>query len=162
MPRQLVHVTAKVDATKATQEFKQARREINTRLKSAMEKAGKRVVLPEAKRRAGGLRVEGVSVSSALVIRARSTTAFLTTSLRGKKARAVGLMEYGGTVHTPVLPKKKKAVLVNGQPIAAMTTPRHYTGRHFMTTAVQVSLPKTERVILEEVMHAFDGLEHHP
>lgn len=162
MPKPLVHVGVKVDAAKATAEFKQARREINTRLKAAMEKAGKRVVLPEAKRRTAGLRVEGVSVSSALVIRARSTTAFLTTSLRGKKARAVGLMEYGGTVHTPVLPKKKKAVLVNGMPIAAMTTPRHYRGRHMLAFSVEAKLPQTERVILEEVMRAFDGLEHHP
>lgn len=157
-----IRVNVKVDAAKATEEFKQARRDINSRLKAAMERAGKRVVLPEAKRRVGGLRVEGVSVASSLVIRARSTTAFLTTSLRGRKARAVGLMEYGGTVHSPVLPKKKKAVVVNGQPIAAMTTPRHYRPRLFLTTAVHSNLPKTERVILEEVMHAFDGLPHTP
>lgn len=157
-----IRVDVKVDAHKATEEFKQARREMNARLKLALEKAGKRVVLPAAKRGAGHLRVEGVNVASALVIRARSTSAVLTTSLRGKKARAVGLMEYGGTVRAPVLPKKKKAVVVNGQPIAAMTTPRHYTGKHFMTTAVQSNLPQTERVILEEIMQAFDGLEHHP
>lgn len=155
-----MRVSVRVDAHRASDEFKQARKEINGRLKAAMKQAGERVVLPEAKRRSGGLKVAGISTASLLVVVPRRASAYITA--RGKRGRAVGLQEFGGTVRSPVLPKKKKAVLVNGQPIAAMTTPRVYTGRHFLTGAVQAKLPETERVILEEILDAFDGLEHHP
>lgn len=151
-----MRVNVKVDAEKASDEFKQARRELNKRAGEAAVMAGKRVALPEARRRAPGF------VKSVLTVKRSGKGAVLTTTLRGKKSRVVGLLEHSGTVRTVIVPKSAKAVLVNGQPVARVDTPRKYRGKHFLRNAVESKQTEIQDAILEETMKSFDGLEHTP
>jgi hypothetical protein len=155
-------VTAHIDAVKTSDQFVQARRDINLRLKEGLKAAGEEVALPKARLLAGNLKVAGVPTASSLVVKARARDAVLTTNMRGKLARAVGLQEMGGTVKTPILPRRKKAVVVNGQPVAKVTTPRHYEGRRFLMLSVETQREQIDSAILRHVMRSFDGLEHTP
>jgi hypothetical protein len=117
-----VRVQVKVDATKATEEFQRARRDVDKRLRIGLRTAGEKVALPEARRRAP---VKTGRLRSSLTVKSRARDAVLTTSLTGKRARYVGLLEYGGTVRTTIEPKRKQAVVVNGQPVARVTESAH-------------------------------------
>jgi acyl dehydratase len=151
-----VRVDVHVDASKATEEFQHARRDADKRLRIGLRTAGEKVALPEARRRAphksGRLR-------SSLVVKSRARDAVLTTSLTGKKARYIGLMEYGGTVRTTIEPKRKKAIVINGQPVARVTEPRTYRARHFLSGAVDAKHREIDQALLDETLKAFDGFE---
>lgn len=151
-----VRIEVHVDAAKATEEFQHARRDMDKRLRVGLRTAGEKVALPEARRRAptktGRLR-------SSLTVKSRARDAVLTTSLTGKKARYVGLLEYGGTVRTTIEPKRKKALIVNGQPVARVTGERHYRARHFLSGAVDARREQIQQALLDETMKAFDGFE---
>lgn len=165
-----VRVQAKVSADKASPVFKQARKDVRERTKMALLAAGEDVALPAAKRGASHLKVEGVPVNSTLVVRARPTSAYLTTTLRGRRGRAVGLLEFGGTVGTKVEPKRSRrgkgghapAVFTPFGPRANVTRPRHYKGQFFLTHSVERNEGRIDERILKELMHLFDGLEHTP
>jgi hypothetical protein len=138
-----VRVQVKIDADKASDDFKAARKQVDRRLREGLKTAGEKVALPEAKRRAP--------------VKSRARDAVLTTSLAGKRARYVGLLEWGGTVRAPIEPSKKKALVVNGQPVARVAGPRHYKARHFLSGAVEAKQPQIEQALLDETMKAFDG-----
>jgi hypothetical protein len=151
-----VRVEVKVDATKATEEFQRARRDVDKRLRIGLRTAGEKVALPEARRRAP---VKTGRLRSSLTVKSRARDAVLTTSLTGKRARYVGLLEYGGTVRTTIEPKRKQAVVVNGQPVARVTEPRTYRARHFLSGAVDAKRRAIEQALLDETVKAFDGFE---
>lgn len=157
-----MRIVVKVDADKASREFKEARREINQRLKDALLEAGEQIALPRAKRSAAGLRVEGIPIASTLVVRARRSSAYITSTLRGKKARAVGYLEYGGTIRTVIRPKKAKALMTPFGPRAVVRAPRHHRGTYPITRAVKGREPLIAAAVLEDVMQAFNGLDHTP
>lgn len=155
-----LNVRVTIDADRATAEFREARRDVNARTREGLRRAGERVALPAARRYAGGLKVAGQSVATSLMIRPTTRDAFLTTRMRGIKARAVGLQEHGGVVTTQIRPKGDgQAVVVNGQPVAYVATPRRHTGRKFMTRAVERNRDEIAVVVRDELMHAFDGLD---
>jgi hypothetical protein len=60
------------------------------------------------------------------------------------------------------VPKKKRALVVNGQPVASVDTPRHYHGKHFMTDAVASRADRIAGAVLRHIMRVFDPLEHRP
>jgi HK97 gp10 family phage protein len=151
-----VRVNVKIDAEKASDDFKAARKQVDRRLREGLKTAGEKVALPEAKRRAP---VKTGRLRASLVVKSRARDAVLTTSLVGKRARYVGLLEWGGTVRAPIEPSKKKALLVNGQPVARVAGPRHYKARHFLLGAVEAKQPQIEQALLDETMKAFDGFE---
>jgi hypothetical protein len=128
--------------SKATDEFQRARRDVDKRLRIGLRTAGEKVALPEARRRAP---VKTGRLRSSLTVKSRARDAVLTTSLTGKRARYVGLLEYGGTVRTTIEPKRKQAVVVNGQPVARVTGERHYRARHFLSGAVDAKRPRSSR-----------------
>jgi hypothetical protein len=137
-----VRVEAHVDAVKSTEAFKQARRDVNARLRDGLRAAGEKVALPEARRLAPSKTGE---LASSLAVKSTARSASLTTSLRGKKGRRVGLLEFGGTVKTQILPRKAKALYFGGRFAARVTAPRTIRGRHFLTRAVHEQLPEIER-----------------
>jgi hypothetical protein len=150
-----------VDRTAAI--FKKARRDIGIDLRDAVAKAGEEEVLPVARTHAGTLKVAGRSVAGTLVVRkGRGNTAYITSTMRGKLGRAVGLQEFGGTVKTVLLPKRKRALVVNGHPVARVDTPRHYKGRHFMTNAVDERRDSIAGAIMRELLRTFDPIAHTP
>jgi len=150
-----LNIKVKIDAARGTAEFREARREINARTKAGLRIAGEREALPVvrvlAPMRTGRLR-------SSLVVRATTRNAFLTTNLRGKKGRYVGLQEFGGVVRTPIKPKKAKALHFGGRFAAKVTTPRKYRGHHFMELGIRRAQPRIQKAIVEEVTRAFDGI----
>lgn len=159
----MIRIHAHVDARQVTEVFRKARREINARTRQGMVKAGEETVLPRAKTLAGNLRVNRRSVAGSLIVRATARSAYLGSQLRGQNNRTVGLQNYGGTVTTPILPKRgKQAILVNGSPRARVTTPRHYTGRRFLNRAVEERIDEYGTALLPHTLRAFDGLPHTP
>jgi HK97 gp10 family phage protein len=152
----VVRVDVKIDAGKASDDFKAARKQVDARLKEGLKTAGEKVALPEARRRAP---VKTGALRASLIVKPRARDAVLTTRLAGKKARYVGLLEFGGTVRVPIEPAKKKALVVNGQPVARVDAPRHYKARRFLTGAVESKRPQIEQALLDETMKAFDGFD---
>lgn len=147
-----VRVEAHVEDARATEGFKQARREINGRLKDGLRRAGEKVALPTARRLAPSKSGE---LASSLVVKTTTRSASLTTSLRGKKGRRVGLLEFGGTVKAPIEHRKAQALYFGGRFAAKVTTPRTFRGQHFLTRAVHDQIPEIEAAIGEEVLRAF-------
>lgn len=150
-----VQVGIKIDAGKTTAAFREARRGINAKLRDGLKDAGERVVLPTARSRAP---VKSGALRSSLIVRATPRKAFLTTSLRGQKGSYVGVQEFGGTLRFEIKPKKKKALLVNGRPVARVKRPRRIKGRHFMTGAVESKVGQITEVMQAEMMKVFDSL----
>lgn len=144
--------------------FKDARREVFQRLATGLRAAGEKDALPSA--RALSPSVSG-ALRSSLVVKASATggrgntyglrAAYLTTNLRGKKGRYVGLQEYGGTVKNVIRPRKAKALYINGRFAAQVTSARTYKGQGFMRRGVAKALPGMERTINDEIMKAFEG-----
>jgi len=148
-----MRVNVKVDADRASAEFKQVRRQARQVAGDAAMRAGERVALPDAKRRAPGF------IVSTLIVKRRGTSAVLTTSLPGKKARVVGLLEFGGTVRTVIRAREGGALRTPDGPRAAINQPRTYTGKHFLGDAVNENRRLIDEAILEETLKAFDGFE---
>jgi hypothetical protein len=152
-----VRVGVKVDADKASGEFRQARRDINHQLRQALKKAAEHDALPAARVAAPAFAVPY------LIAKATSRSAYITA--RGPRwvGRALGLLEYGGTVRTPIVPRDAEALSIGPDiAVARVDTPRHYHPSLRLTKAVELRRPRIEESILREVMHAFDGLPHTP
>lgn len=150
-----VTLEVQVDVAHTIRTFRDVRREIARGFDQIQAEAAEKTVLPEAKRRASGLRVEGSSTAAALVVRKRRTAPFMTTRFRGRKARAAGLQEFGGTVRTEIRPRKKKAVVVNGQPVAVVRTAREYRARKFMFGAVDSKMDEFGAEVRDGLVDVF-------
>lgn len=148
-----------IDADRASDQFKAARKEINAHRKQALEAAAG-VVMPEARRRTPGF------AASHLTIRATARTAFITTKgLSRTMNRVFGLLEHGGTVRTRIVADEFKgaAALKTPQgPRAAVNAPRNYKARRYLTGAIESRRPQIDEAILRETMKAFDGFDHTP
>lgn len=143
--------------------FKKARRETGLQLRQAIVDAATEEVLPLARTNASNLKVAGRGVAGTLVVRkGAGNTAYMTSTMRGKFGRAFGLQEFGGTVKTRLVPKKKRALVVNGQPVASVDTPRHYKGKKFMLRAVDSRRDRIAEATLRHIMRVFDPVEHRP
>jgi hypothetical protein len=151
-------VAAKVDDDASPVLRKAARRELGRHVKTGLRRAAERAVLPSARRRA--VQHAGAA-GAALIVRSRASSAYLTCR-SARQGRIVGLLNFGGTVRTPIRPKKGQAVVVNGQPVAQVTTPRVYHGAHFLERSVAETFPAFERILLTEVLKAFDPMQHQP
>lgn len=116
---------------RGTLQMKQARKALREKVRDEVQGVGEQEVLPAVRMASPSF------VKSALAIRSRGTTAQVVTRLPLKRDRVVGLLEFGGLVTANVLPKSKQAVVVAGQPVAAVTTPRRYKGKHRMMDAVR-------------------------
>lgn len=154
-------VKVAIDAKKGSDEMRAARRQFNRQLKEALKTAGEKVVLPVAKRRAAGLKVEGTPIASTLVVRARSNHAVLQTTLRGRKNRAAGLLEFGGTVSSPIRPKNAQAIFWPGasHPVAVVEGSRTIKGQLYLIGAVHQTERRTSLAIRDEMLKAFDGFD---
>lgn len=152
-----LQVRIKVDHDRASREFKEARRDLGGKMREALRVAGERAALPAARAAAWS------PFAGTLVVRSTRSSAYITTRLRGKKGRAVGLLEWGGTVRTKIVPKSKLALTVGPDVVRAnVTTPRHYRASLRLTKAVQARRAEIDETVLREVMTAFDGFQHTP
>jgi hypothetical protein len=79
------------------------------------------------------------------------------------RARAAGLLEFGGTVRTPLRPKpgrstptgRPPALNVNGSPRAVVRTARHYRARRYLQDAVDERLPMFGEHVRDEIVGFF-------
>lgn len=151
----------RVDAAATEEAFKRVRGQANDALKKGMVTAAQREVVPTARRLAP--RRSG-RLAGSITARPSRGTVMLTTTLRGKQARVAGLLEFGGTVRKPVRPRRKwskknrshpAAVIVNGQPVAAVTAPRHYRARHFLATARDERIGQWGEAVRPAILKAF-------
>lgn len=154
-------VRVKVDTGLADAALREVRRDANRAMRDGIVQAAEMTVLPRARafapRRTGRL-------AASLVVRRSGSRAYLTTSLAGKAARRAGLLEFGGTVRTPIVPKRKRArgnrrrpaaLHFGGRFAARVTTPRRYRGRRYMTRGVEAGLPAFTDQMARSVLVSF-------
>jgi hypothetical protein len=144
-----------VDTAAADRAFRAVKRDIGRAFDQILANAAEHTVLPDAQRRAGNLKIEGDSTAAGLVVRKRRTAPFLTTRFRGRKGRAAGLQEFGGVVRTEIRPRRKKAVVVNGQPVARVTKARHYRAHKFLFGAVDANLDEFAQQARDDLVDIF-------
>lgn len=153
-------------ADRTSDAFKQARRDVYRRARAGIKRAGERAILPGARRgTAAGSPIDAGQV----VVKTTGSYGYLTCRTV-KAGRVVGLLNFGGTLTDPIIPRGrrlksgrgKKAIAFGGIVVSQVTTARKYDGKHFLERARDAGFPVYERVLLEEVMRAFDPVEHAP
>jgi hypothetical protein len=154
----VIRITATVDADQATDAFKHARRDIYRRAKSGIKHAGERTILPKARR---GMTANTPVVASQLVVKTTASDGYLTAS-RAKEGRKIGLLNFGGQVREPILPKDKKALSFGGIVVSQVNRARRYRGSHFLEKARDEGLQEFGQALLPEILLAFEPLEHSP
>jgi hypothetical protein len=171
MPGGQVRVDVHVDAEKASLAFKEARAQINTRVREGLEEAG-RAVLPTAQLFAGNLKVRATPTRDLLTVKTTQRSAYLTSRVGGKIGRVVGLQEFGtraeGGMRKEIRPRRGRRSTGSHAPAVgnvtfgffAHTGPEyHYEGRHFLTRAVEVKRPVIEETLLNATLKAFKGFD---
>lgn len=141
-----IAVRIEVDEEAVVRALRESRRELKRDVAQALGEAAERHALPVARRRAPGF------VSGSLVIRTNASGARMTTTLRGTPRKIAGLLEFGGTVATPIRPKRARALSIGGGIFrGAVTTPRTYRGKAFMRGAVAEKADAIARETSDEV-----------
>lgn len=169
----MIRVQARIEGVeKTSDEFKEARKDIYRRTKRGLKEAGERTILPIARR---STERETPRDGGDVVVKTTASYAYLTC--RTKKAgRIVGLLNFGGTLRDPIQPRVRAgvprrargdkrrpgAVKFGNVIVARVERPRRYTGAHFLERARDQGMDEYGRVLLVDLMHAFDGLEHTP
>lgn len=165
-----IRLNVQVDADQATATFKKARRLIRREFHDILLQSTDDVVVPTARALAGGLRIKRKSTAAMIIARKGAfNSVYLTSRTRGQIGRAFGLQELGGHISTPLVAKRRGA---RGGHAPAIKTPhgfffrvsgvRTYTGRRFLTRAVEHELGHVTDVAMKRLMTAFDPLEHTP
>jgi hypothetical protein len=145
-----LNVQVKIDVDRATDAFRRARRDINSQVRRALLAAAEHDALPAGRRAAPTFAVPY------LIARATSRSAYI--SARGPRwvGRALGLLEFGGTVRTELQPKTAQALSLGPDLVRARVTgPRRYHPQLRLTKAVESRRPQIEESILEEVIKVF-------
>lgn len=156
-----MHVRVNVEGAERTSaEFKRARKEVRSRMRTAILTAAEREVLPDARRNAPA--VSG-RLRGSLIVRGKYNGAYITTKMRGKRARYVGLHEFGGTVTAPITPKRRRnsnrsALRINGAFVGSVQAPRTYRGQRFASKAVLANGPAVLRELKTELAKSLGGL----
>lgn len=154
----MIVIAASVDADRAVETFKRARRDIYTRARSGMKRAAEKAVLPRARREVG---TETPVPPGQLVVKTTTTYAYLTAS-SVKQGRKIGLLNYGGTVRQPIRPRRRRALSFAGVVVSQVNTARRYRGEHFLEDAVEAQRDEFGQALLPEILAAFEPLEHRP
>ena len=161
----MIRIEATVDADQATDAFKRARRDIYKRTRSGMKHAGERTILPKARR---GMTGKTPVVASQLVVKTTAQDAFL-TARSVKEGRKVGLLNYGGELDDPSVPKRArskaksprgpKALAFGGIVVSQVSKARRFRGSHFLEKARDEGLDEFGQALLPEILLAFEPLE---
>lgn len=77
-------------------------------------------------------------IADTITARAAAKGVWITTTARGKRRAIVGVTNFGGTIRTPILPRKRKAIrMPDGRFVSAVRTPRTIQGKHYLEAAVE-------------------------
>lgn len=153
----LVRVTVHADRARAA--TRDVRRHLGRDTKDVIARSVDRRTVPIARRRAPSI------VAHSIVARATTTRAYLTTTLRGKRRRMFGLMEWGGTLRKPITPRRAGGVLhfrVNGRDVFVrrVSAPRTYPAKAFVRQAIEESRTKVLRDIERDLPDALQRRLH--
>jgi hypothetical protein len=130
----------------------ETRAQLDEDVRSALIGVAEDVVLPVTRTLAP--RRSGELVSS-LVARATQRGAYITSSIRGKRGRRVGLLEFGGTVKKPIVPRRARALTpAPGVFVARITTHRTYPAQMFMQRSVAVQQSRIRAAIGDALTEA--------
>lgn len=139
-------------------ELKQARKQLNAKVKEGLIEGGTRHVLPSVLRRAPSV------TRPFLTAKATSRQGYIGTKGSRQGDRITGLLNYGGVLRKPIAPKTKQALSWPGAggrvTVGAVTGPRTVTGKHFIEAGVEDarSIGGLEQSLLDAVMDAFGEL----
>lgn len=130
-----MRVTTRVDTRGAVDGLERIHRSSDRDVARVLTDRARRRVLPVAKRLAPGI------VAASLVVREGESSAVLTTSATGMRRRIVGFTNVGGTVSTPIVPRRARALrLANGKIVARVSGPRTVAGMRYLEKAAQQGL----------------------
>lgn len=147
----------RVDDVRTIAEFKEFRRELNANIKQGLTEGAERHALPKARAVAPSV------VAPWLTVKATSTRPYLTT--RGPRVydRITGLLNWGGSPTSDILPKKAKALSTPWGPKAVVRrgpfqgkTPV-YKPKLFLEEGSQAAVSGLEETLLDSVLDAFDN-----
>jgi hypothetical protein len=134
-----LNIRVRVDDKAVRDGLRASRRNIREDIKRTFDASARRHTLPVARALAPGV------ISATMTTKGTTSGAWLGTTARGQKRAIVALLNFGGTVSTPILPKRAKALHFGGRFAASVRTPRHYRGKHFMEAAVRATLTPFSR-----------------
>jgi hypothetical protein len=138
-------VSVTVDEDRATAAFKLARKELNKDVKAGLLEAAQDA-LPLARTRAAGFARPYLKAGST------SRNAYITTGGPRWVGRALGWLEFGGTVETELPAKDGVAYPVApGEYRATVTGPRTIAAKRSITKVMQANVRKHERTIERHV-----------
>lgn len=141
-----LHLTAHVDISGAEEGLARIGRHIDRDATSVIAAYARRRILPATKRLAPRI------IADTLIVREEITKVAVTTNATGIRRRIVGITNEGGTIRTPIVPKKAKALHLAGGGFAAkVTKPRKIPGSHYIDQAVDDALPDTARELEREL-----------
>jgi hypothetical protein len=100
-------------------------------------------------------------VKGSMVGRANTKGAWLTTNWRGKRRSIVAVLNFGGTIRVPIVPRKAKALHWSGEGgdvfTMRVTKPRVITGKHWMELAARMHSESVRTAIATEVPAAIQA-----
>lgn len=137
-----LNVKVQVDDRAVRDALRATRRNIRQDVKRTFDDAARRHTLPAARRLAPGF------AAASMTTRGTTNGAWLGTAARGKARAVVAVANFGGTIRTPIIPKRGKALAFQGRGrfgrrgtggtvfAARVDTPRKIRGLHWMEKAV--------------------------
>jgi len=161
-----IRIEVKVTGAERTSDaFKKARRQMYREVRRGLKSAGEETILPVARRLAA--HSSPVNPNN-VVVKTTAQYAYLTGKTK-KSNRIIGFLNFGGSQpgagdsNLPLLPRKKRALVVNGQPVANVKTRRRIKGKHFLEQARAAQFDNYADVLTKKfVMKTFDPLDHTP
>jgi hypothetical protein len=143
------------DADKAAAHLGGSSRDIDRGVRDGLKEGALMIGLPLAKSFAPGQRIRE-SLSAGATMR----SAYLQVSLR--KAPEAGLLEFGGTVSGTIEPRTALALAGNEfGPVAVVTTPRIYKGKHYLKKARDASVEPMSRHAQKVMARVFESNHLH-
>lgn len=121
-------------------QLRDGRRDLGRAVKAGLVEGAERRAVPAVR---GAAPHHSGRLAGSIVAKATTRSVYLTTSLRGKQGRYVGLINYGGTVKAQIVPRrrgrgrKRALTMPDGRFAARITTPRTYRASLFMQRGVE-------------------------
>lgn len=158
----IINANVEVDDDLAQSMFSQAlRSKINAKVKSGLATAAERSALPRARALAPSIGAQS------LIAKSTTRSAYITT--KGPKVydRILGMHEYGGSVTSDIVPKKKLAIKIGeaGEDsiIRAVAYRGPFVGKPMKVEAsnpikrgVQAALPSMLEIAKDEILEAYE------
>ena len=138
--------------------LRESKRAMNQEVKRSLARGAQTHVLPVARS------VSPRFLRDAVAIKATPTQVYLTVSgaKTGRLVRAGAVLEYGGTIKTPIRPRHGKALKIGDRYVSLVSRPRVIAGKHFLQGAADRGRPALARALEVDVeraiQHHIDGL----